>query len=212
DLVSLSISLIAAFIPLLFMGGIVGRLFREFSLTLVFAIAVSTIISVTVTPMICAHFVRAPPSPNATRLDRMVEAVLTRMIAFYGHTLRLVIDYKLATFIVFVATIALTVNLYYRVPKSDFPQDDTGLIVFMVPTRDVRVGGRQSRSQYQFTLWSPDLDELTHWVPIALETIRALPGLTDVSTDREQGGLQANVNIDRIAASRLGVKIQDIDN
>src|SRR5205807_4247439 len=93
--VSISISLIAAFIPLLFMGGIVGRLFREFSLTLVFAIAVSTLISVTVTPMICAHFVRAPPSPNATRLDRMVEAVLTRMIAFYGRTLRLVIDYKL---------------------------------------------------------------------------------------------------------------------
>src|SRR5690606_32461885 len=78
--VSISISLIAAFIPLLFMGGIVGRLFREFSVTLAFAIAVSTVVSLTVTPMICAYFVRSPPSPNATWFDRLVDGVLSRMI------------------------------------------------------------------------------------------------------------------------------------
>jgi len=85
--VSISISLIAAFIPLLFMGGIVGRLFREFSVTLAFAIVVSTVVSLSVTPMICAYFVRSGPSPNATWLDRAVEGGLSRMIRFYDRTL-----------------------------------------------------------------------------------------------------------------------------
>jgi multidrug efflux pump len=294
--ISISVSLTAAFIPLLFMGGIIGRLFREFSLTLVFAIAVSTVVSITVTPMVCAHFVRAPPSPNATRFDRVVEALLQQMIAFYARTLGTVLRHRALTLVVMALTITLTVVLYYKVPKSDFPQDDTGLIfgstqastdvsyktmtelqlraaeivmsdpavagigsfigtsgnasvnqgrffislkpldvrktstnlvvdrlrreletitgikVFMVATRDVRVGGRQSKAQYQFTLWGPDVEELSQWVPKALEAVRALPGLTDVTTDREQGGLQANVVIDRLAASRLGVQIQDIDN
>jgi multidrug efflux pump subunit AcrB len=87
-----------------------------------------------------------------------------------------------------------------------------GVRVFLVPAQDVRVGGRQSRSQYQFTLWSPDFDELQEWVPRVQERIRQIPGIVDVSTDREQGGLQANVVIDRVAAARLGVQIQDIDN
>ena len=296
--VSISVSLIAAFIPLLFMGGIVGRLFREFSVTLAFAIAVSTVISLSVTPMICAYFVRSPPSPNATWLDRRVEGLLTRMIQFYSRTLTLVLRRHVLVLMIFLATIALTVILYIKAPKGYFPQDDTGLVfggtqastdvsfqamvelqqqaldivlsdpsvagvgssvgasgfnasvnrgrlfislkplaerggvstqrvvarlrarltdipglrVFMVPAQDLRVGGRQSDSQYQFTLWSPDFDELQRWLPRVQESIKALPGIVDVTTDREQGGLQAKISIDRTAAARLGVKIQDIDN
>jgi multidrug efflux pump len=296
--VSISVSLIAAFIPLLFMGGIVGRLFREFSVTLAFAIAVSTVVSLSVTPMICAYFVKAPPSKTATWLDRRVEGLLARMIAFYDRTLGFALKHRALMLLVFVSTIALTVGLYIKTPKGYFPQDDTGLIfggtqastdisfeameqiqqkamdvvlsdpavaglgssvgasgfnasvnrgrlfislkplserhnvstqsvvarlrarlsaipgirVFMVPAQDLRVGGRQSDSQYQFTLWSPDIDELQRWVPKVLDRVKDLPGIVDVTTDREQGGLQANVTVDRKAAARLGVRLQDVDN
>src|SRR5262249_6096746 len=87
-----------------------------------------------------------------------------------------------------------------------------GMRVFMVAAQDVRTGGRQSSSQYQFTLWGPSVDEVQRWVAPALERLQALPELVDVNTDREQGGLEAKVVIDRTAASRLGVKVQDIDN
>ena len=296
--VSISVSLIAAFIPLLFMGGIVGRLFREFSVTLAFAIVVSTVVSLSVTPMICAYFVRSAPSRDATWLDRLVEGVLARTIRFYDRTLAFVLEHNALALIVFVATIALTVGLYIKTPKGYFPQDDTGLIfggtqastdisyeamlqlqqkamdvvltdpavaglgssvgasgfnasvnrgrmfislkplaerqnvstqvvvarlrtklnqipgirVFMVPAQDLRVGGRQSDSQYQFTLWSADIDALQSWVPKVMDQVKQVTGVTDVTTDREQGGLQANVSIDRAAAARLGVRIQDIDN
>ena len=296
--VSISVSLIAAFIPLLFMGGVVGRLFREFSVTLAFAIAVSTVVSLSVTPMICAYFVHAAPSRDATWLDRLVEDTLSRMIRFYDRTLAFVLEHRALTLIVFLATIALTVDLYIKTPKGYFPQDDTGLIfggtqastdvsfeamaalqqqamdvvladpavagmgssvgasgfnasvnrgrlfislkplaerggvstqavvarirsrlnqipgirVFMVPAQDLRVGGRQSDSQYQFTLWSSDIDQLQAWVPRVIDRVKQLPAVTDVTTDREQGGLQANISIDRKAAARLGVRIQDIDN
>ena len=296
--VSISVSLIAAFIPLLFMGGIVGRLFREFSVTLAFAIVVSTVVSLSVTPMICAYFVRSAPSRDATWLDRLVEGVLARTIRFYDRTLAFVLEHHALALIVFVATIALTVGLYIKTPKGYFPQDDTGLIfggtqastdisyeamlqlqqkamdvvltdpavaglgssvgasgfnasvnrgrmfislkplaerhnvstqqvvarlraklnqipgirVFMVPAQDLRVGGRQSDSQYQFTLWSADIDALQSWVPKVMDRVKQVTGVTDVTTDREQGGLQANVSIDRAAAARLGVRIQDIDN
>ncbi|MBV9955787.1 MAG: efflux RND transporter permease subunit [Pseudolabrys sp.] len=298
--VSISVSLIAAFIPLLFMGGIVGRMFREFSVTLAFAIVVSTVVSLSVTPMICAYFVRKPPSPDETWLDRAVEGVLARMIGFYARTLDIVLRHRGATLLVFVLTIAMTAWLYVKTPKGYFPQDDTGLIfggtqastdvsfeamsalqlqamdivlsdpavaglgssvgsgggpggasvnrgrlfvslkplaerdnvptqrvvarlrarltnipglrVFMVPAQDLRVGGRQSDSQYQFTLWSPDLEQLQQWVPRILDRVKTIDGVVDVNTDREQGGLQANIVIDRNAAARLGVRIQDIDN
>jgi multidrug efflux pump len=296
--VSISVSLIAAFIPLLFMGGIVGRLFREFSVTLAFAIVVSTVVSLSVTPMICAYFVRSGPSRDATWLDRAVEGVLSRMIRFYDRTLGFTLEHRALALIVFVATIVLTVGLYIKTPKGYFPQDDTGLIfggteastdisfeamqelqlkamevvqndpavaglgssvgasgfnasvnrgrlfislkplserdgestlrvvarlrgklngipgirVFMFPAQDLRVGGRQSDSQYQFTLWSSDIEQLLAWVPRVVERVKQLPQATDVTTDREQGGLQANVSIDRKAAARLGVRIQDIDN
>jgi multidrug efflux pump len=295
--VSISVSLIAAFIPLLFMGGIVGRLFREFSVTLVFAIMVSTVVSLSVTPMICAYFVHEPPHKDATWLDRRVEGVLSRMVDFYDRTLAFVLVHRFLALLVFVATIALTVGLYIKVPKGYFPQDDTGLIfggtqastdisfdamkklqeqamdivladpavaglgssvgasgfnasvnrgrlfislkplaergnmstarvvarirgrlnqiagirVFLVPSQDLRMGARQSDSSYQFTLWSSDIDQLQSYVPKVVDRLKAIPGLTDVTTDREQGGLQANISIDRQAAARLGVRIQDID-
>src|SRR5690348_11986851 len=113
--VSISISLFAAFIPLLFMGGIVGRFFREFSVTLAFAIAVSTVVSLSVTPMICAYFVRQPPSRDATWLDRRVENVLSRLIRFYDRTLSFALDRRGLMLIVFAATIALTIGLYIKV-------------------------------------------------------------------------------------------------
>ncbi|MFY9687404.1 MAG: efflux RND transporter permease subunit, partial [Pseudolabrys sp.] len=296
--VSISVSLIAAFIPLLFMGGVVGRLFREFSVTLAFAIAISTVVSLSVTPMICAYFVRQPPSRDGTWLDRQVEGLLARLVRFYDRTLTLALAHRSFMLIVFVATIVLTVGLYIKTPKGYFPQDDTGLIfggtiaspdisfdamkalqikamdvvladpavaglgssvgassynaavnfgrlfislkplnergglstqrviarirpklaeipgirVFMFPAQDVRVGGRQTDSQYQFTLWSSDIEELQKRVSSVLERVKQVPGVVDVTTDRDQGGLQVNISIDRQAAARLGVRVQDIDN
>jgi multidrug efflux pump len=296
--ISISVSLIAAFIPLLFMDGVVGRLLREFSVTLVFAIAVSTVVSLTVTPMICAHFVRAAPSPDGTRLDRIVETIMGYLVRGYMRTLNAVLHHRLLMGIVMLATIAVTVNLYIKTPKGYFPQDDTGLVfastqasadisyetmvklqrraldivladpavagvgssvgasgfnasanqgrmfislkplaergglttqrvidrmrrefavldgisVFMSPAQDIRVGARQGRAQYQLTFWSPEFDTLYAWVPKIVDRLKQVPGLVDVSTDREQGGLQATVSVNRQAAARLGVLIQDIDN
>jgi hydrophobe/amphiphile efflux-1 (HAE1) family protein len=295
---AISISLVAAFVPLLFMTGVVGRIFREFSLTLAFAIAVSTAVSLTLTPMICAHFVRRPPSPDATRLDRAVERGLALLVRGYARSLAVVLDHRALTLLVMAATMAITAMFYVRTPKGYFPQDDTGLIwggtqastevsfqtmydlqqraeaivradpavanvgssigttgfsasvnrgslfislkpldereglsaqavaarlrlkagnipglrTFFFPMQDVRVGGRHSDSSYQYTLWTSDYQELLAWAPRVLAGMQTLPGLVDVSTDREQGGLQVNVAIDRIAASRLGVRVQDIAN
>ncbi len=294
---SISISLIAAFIPLLFMTGVVGRIFREFSVTLAFAIAISTVVSLSLTPMICAHFVRSPPSPDATRFDRIVERVLSWMVRAYARSLSVVLNYRALTLVVMAGTIAITSILYVRTPKGYFPQDDTGLIyggtqastevsfqsmyelqqraeaivradpavagvgssigssgwsasvnrgtlfislkplsergvttqavvtrlrlktanipglrVFFFAMQDVRVGGRSADSSYQYTLWDSNYGELLQWAPRVFAKIQQVPGLVDVSTDREQGGLQVNVAIDRIAASRLGVRIQDISN
>src|SRR5262245_51075378 len=125
---SISISLIAAFIPLLFMTGLVGRVFREFSVTLAFAIAVSTVASLTLTPMICAHFVRKPPSLDATWLDRTVELVLGATVRFYARSFGLVLGHRALMLLIMAATMAITVMLYVRTPKGFFPLDDTGLI------------------------------------------------------------------------------------
>ncbi|GAC1327791.1 MAG: efflux RND transporter permease subunit [Beijerinckiaceae bacterium] len=293
---SISLSLIAAFTPLLFMGGLVGRLFREFSVTLAFAIAISTFVSLTITPMICAHFVRH--DTRVTRLDRIIEGALRRLIAAYAASLDVVLKRRGITLVVALATVAATVVLFVKTPKGFFPQDDTGFIfgmteassdisypamaelqaraaeivradpavagvgssvgasgfnasvnqgrlfisvkpigerdnlpiarvvdrlrqklshvvgisTYLVPTADLRVGGRQGKAQYQFTLWDQDFDELVRNVPTVLERIRKIPGLRDVSTDRESSGLEANVVVDRSAASRLGVKLQAIDD
>ena len=126
---SISLSLIAAFTPLIFMDGIVGRLLREFSLTLTFAIVVSTVVSLTITPMICAHYIKAATSSNATWFDRIIEGSLSRIVAFYARTLRTVLGFPFLTLIVFFATIALTVTLYIKTPKGYFPVDDSGFVI-----------------------------------------------------------------------------------
>ncbi|MBC9882130.1 acriflavine resistance protein B [Bradyrhizobium sp. INPA01-394B] len=298
--VSISLSLIAAFTPLIFMDGIVGRLLREFSLTLTFAILVSTLVSLTVTPMICAHYIRRTPSGSATLFDRMIEGSLSRIVAFYARTLRAALDFPLMTLLVFFATIGLTVLLYVKVPKGYFPTDDSGFIIgatrasadtsfqsmlglqqqladivledpavaglgsvvgsgggpggqganrgtmyinlkppeerdhvstevvidrlrkalyrvagirlFMFAAQDVRAGGRQSDSNYQYTLSSADLDLLQQWAPVVAKRMETVEGITDISSDRDPNGLQLNLVIDRQAASRLGVRVQDIDN
>jgi multidrug efflux pump len=126
--ISISISLVAAFIPLLFMGGIVGRAFREFSVTLAFAILVSTIVSLTVTPMICAHYVRSVPSRPRRASTASSNGCCRACTAAYGASLQVLLEHRVLMMVVFAATIALTVDLYIKTPKGFFPQDDTGLI------------------------------------------------------------------------------------
>jgi multidrug efflux pump len=125
---SISISLVAAFIPLLFMTGLLGRVFEEFSMTLAFAVAVSTVVSLTVVPTICAHFTCKPLNPNATRFDRTVERVLGYIVRFYARSLSVVLRHRALTTLVMAATVAITAVLYVQTPKGYFPQDDTGLI------------------------------------------------------------------------------------
>jgi len=297
---SISLSLIAAFTPLIFMDGIVGRLLREFSLTLTFAVVVSTVVSLTITPMICAHYIKSNTSVRANWFDRVVEGSLSRMVAFYASSLRMVLGFPLLTLLVFFATIALTVTLYIKTPKGYFPVDDSGFVIgatrasadisfqsmlglqqqladivmadpavagigsvlgggggpggagsnrgtmfislkppaqrvgmttpqvidrlrknlyrvagirlFMFAAQDVRTGGRQSDSDYQYTLSSTELDLLQKWAPIVGKRMETIEGITDVSSDRDPGGLQLTLSIDRQKASMLGVRVQDIDN
>ncbi|MBC7581160.1 MAG: efflux RND transporter permease subunit [Tardiphaga sp.] len=297
---SISLSLIAAFTPLIFMDGLVGRLLREFSLTLTFSIVVSTVVSLTVTPMICAHYIKSGVSSTETRFDRIVEGTLSRIVAFYERTLRIVLGFPLLTLLVFFATIALTVVLYVKTPKGLFPSDDSGFVIgasrasadtsfqamlglqqrlmdivladpgvasvgasvgsgggpgggganrgtmfialkdpaqrnndstedvinrlrrnlavvpgirlFMFAAQDLRAGGRQSDSNYQYTLTSTNLDLLQKWAPLVAKRLETVEGITDISSDRDPGGLQLTLAIDRNKASSLGVEVQDIDN
>ena len=294
---SISISLVAAFTPLIFMSGIVGRLFREFSLTLTFAIVVSTIVSLTVTPMICAHYVKAGDTERRNWFDRLVEGTLSAIVSVYANSLRTVLQFPYLTLLVFIATLALTLALFIKVPKGYFPQDDSGLIVggtraspdvsfsgmlalqqrvadivlsdpavdalgsslggsafsgsqnrgqmfislkppeergattqevidrlrrklfplpgmrlFMFAAQDLRAGARQSDSEYQYTLTSTDIDLLTTWAPLVSKRMETVDGITDVSSDRDPGGLQLSLRINREAASALGVSVQDINN
>jgi hydrophobe/amphiphile efflux-1 (HAE1) family protein len=301
--IAISVSLIAAFIPMLFMGGLAGRMFREFSVTLSFAIAISTFVSLSVTPMICARFLRRTPEASSAEgaawLDRLVEGALAAIVRRYGASLQWVLRHQLLTLAGLALTMALTVYMYIHTPKGFFPPDDSGFVsgyaaasqdisyqqmialqeradaivradpavsgvgswvggsnwsgsvnngrmsislkplaerggvstsvivdrlrlaldgvpgvrVYMWPWQQLpSVGGRSSQSQYQFTLMDTDSEELSLWVPRLQDRIRRIPGIIDVTTDRQIGGLQANVVIDRAAASRLGIQVQDIDN
>jgi multidrug efflux pump len=285
--ISISLSLIAAFIPLLFMSGIIGRMFREFSLTLSFAILASAFVSLTVTPMICGRFMgRGLPAPN--RFD----AFVTRASDAYARSLEHALRRPILVLVIFLMTIGATVQLYRVMPKGMLPQDDLGLLfgwteaspdvsfaameevqrkasdilaadpvvesiasfvgggwsvnsgrmfislksarsetsqqaiarlrqklsvvpgirVYLIAMQDVRVGGRQGRSNFQFTLWSSDAEQLYEWGAKVLERARTVPQVVDVSSDREKEGLQARVVIDRVAAARMGVAISAIDN
>src|SRR5664279_769950 len=182
--VSISVSLIAAFIPLLFMGGIVGRLFREFSVTLAFAIVVSTVVSLSVTPMICAYFVRSAPSRDATWLDRLVEGALARTIRLYDRTLAFTLEHHALALIVFVATIALTVGLYIKTPKGYFPQDDTGLIF----------GGTQASTDISFEAMEALQQQ-------AMNVVLADPAVAGLGSSVGASGFNASVNRGRLFMS-----------
>jgi len=290
--ISISLSLIAVFIPMLFMPGVQGRFFREFSITLSFAIMVSAAISLSVTPMICGRFMGKSAVETRTWLDRLVEGPLGRLRGAYLRSLADSLAVPWASMAVFALAIASFSYLAYALPKGLLPQDDTGLVtgwtdaspdisypamvelqkratdiinadpgvqstasfvggnsyssinsgslflgikpgeksqaviarlraklaplpgirVYMVPVQDFRVGGRQGRSNLQFTLWGSDSTELDDWSQKALDKLKTVPQIVDAATDRQREGLQANVVIDRAAASRLGVSVTAIDN
>ncbi|WP_020178634.1 efflux RND transporter permease subunit [Methylopila sp. M107] len=283
--VVISVSLIAAFIPLLFMGGLAGRMFYEFSMTLVFAIAVSTVVSLTVTPMICGQLLK-PERKERRRgfVDRIADA--------YARSLGLAMRVPWLMAALMIGAAAWSVQLYIATPKGFFPRDDVGILnafteassdvsfeamsalmqraadviaadpaveavapsvgggrgvsnqgriqialkegerpsaqavaerlrkplgeiagmrVFLMPQQEIRAGAREGRSQYQFTLWSRDLGPLQDAAPRVVERLRSIKTLRDVATDRDANGIELKIDIDREAASRLGVTIGAID-
>ncbi|MFN3076390.1 MAG: efflux RND transporter permease subunit, partial [Alphaproteobacteria bacterium] len=286
--ISLTLSLVAVFLPLVFMGGIVGRLFREFALTLSIAVIASGVLSLTLTPMMCAHLLKSSPISKAG-------PSLARSL--YERSLALVLRHQTATLVVALATLAGTVWLYIAIPKGFLPSQDTGLIlattdarpeisfaaivelqqqvaervradpdvagvasflgvgpinqtansghmtivlkpreeraasvevilarlsdrlsdiagmtVHMLAAQDLQIGSRTSRTLYQHTLMDADAQELAVWAPRLLDRLRALPMLTDVASDQQDGGLKADIRVDRDRASRLGVSLQAIDD
>ncbi len=290
--VSISVSLIAVFLPILLMGGIVGRLFREFAITLSIAVVVSLVVSLTTTPMLCAILLRSRDA-SQTRSEGVLGAILLRMTAFYRRSLRSALRHPNLVLLVLVATIGLNVYLFIIIPKGFFPQQDTGRLVggiqadqsisfqlmrgkvqqlqaivqadpavdsvagftggrqtnsgfvfialkplaergvsadqvinrlrgklaqvpggrlFLQAVQDIRVGGRQSNAQYQYTLQADTSADLYEWAPRLVTALQSLPQLADVNSDQQQKGLQTNLTIDRATAARLGVSPNAIDN
>ena len=292
---SMSTSLIAVFIPILAMGGIVGRLFREFAVTLSTAVALSLVISLTTTPMMCAKFLRSEHGRKHGRFYNLGERAFNGLHGGYRQSLEWVLDHQPLVLLITLMTIGLSVYLYWIIPKGFFPQQDTGRIsggilaqqdvsfeamkgklqvlndivfkdpaidtaisftggrgglnsanmfiqlkplghgrkesafdivnrlrpklshipgaqLFMVPVQDVNVGGRQSNSQFQYTLQGDNLQDLLTWAPLLYEKMRTMPELRDVSSDQQNHGLEATVVIDRDTASRLGVSPTAIDS
>ena len=289
---SMSLSLIAVFIPILLMGGIVGRLFREFAVTLSVAILVSLVISLTTTPMMCARLLRHEPERKRGRLYQASERWFEAMLRGYEKTLGWALRHAWLMIVLLVATICLNVYLYVIVPKGFFPQQDTGRVVgsiqadqsisfqamqkklgdfieivrqdpavenvigftgggqrnsgqmyislkplqerklsidmviarlraklakepganlFLQGVQDIRIGGRQSNAQFQYTLQADNLDDLRTWEPRIRRALSDLPELVDVNTDQQDKGLQTSLIIDRDTASRLGVTPNLID-
>ena len=295
-LISLTLSLIAVLIPLLFMADVVGRLFREFAITLAVAILISLVVSLTLTPMMCARLLKAEPKPHEQgRFYRASGAFIDWMIAEYGRMLQWVLKHQPLTLLVAIGTLALTVFLYMVVPKGFFPVQDTGVIqgiseapqsisfsamsqrqqelgkiilqdpdveslssyigvdgdnatlnsgrmlinlkphgerhgsaseviarlqpqldklvgirLFMQPVQDLTIEDRVSRTQYQFSLSSPDAQLLSTWSDKLVTALRNQPQLSDVASDLQDKGLQVYLVIDRDAASRLGVSVANI--
>jgi multidrug efflux pump len=293
---SMSMSLIAVFIPILMMSGIVGRLFREFAVTLSAAIAISMVISLTATPMMCAWLLKEHRTHGY--LYNQTEKFYKWIISTYGAALEVVLDYPGIVALTLLLTIAANVYLYIKVPKGFFPQQDTGRLngavqgqqhisyqalvqkavwveeqirndpdvdtvtmvagssgggfggatsammnvqlkpagvrkstsdeviarlrrqtaslvgaqLFLQNAQDVRVGGRQSNAEYQYTLLAPDFNTLAEWGPKVLERLIRLPEIADVSSDQQNSGLSSNVVIDRDTASRLGLTAQAVDS
>ncbi|NWA86352.1 MULTISPECIES: MdtB/MuxB family multidrug efflux RND transporter permease subunit [Pseudomonas] len=295
-LISLTLSLIAVLIPLLFMADVVGRLFREFAITLAVAILISLVVSLTLTPMMCARLLkREPKEEDQSRFYKASGAWIDWLIARYASMLQWVLKHQPLTLLVAIATLGLTVVLYLVVPKGFFPVQDTGVIqgiseapqsisfaamsqrqqelakviladpaveslssyigvdgdnatlnsgrllinlkahgqrdlsaaqvitrlqpqidklvgirLFMQPVQDLTIEDRVSRTQYQFSMSSPDAELLALWSDKLVHALSQLPELTDVASDLQDKGLQVFLVIDRDAASRLGVSVSTI--
>jgi multidrug efflux pump len=290
--VSMTLSLIAAFIPILFMGGIVGRLFREFAVTLTAAILVSLVVSLATTPMMCSRLLQPRDDYREGRLSRLASRAIDRLQAGYRHSLAWSLDHGLLMMAVLASAVALNVYLYNIVPKGFFPQQDTGRLsgnvqadqsssfqsmqekmadfidiarkdpavanvagftgggrrnsaqlyislkplnergvsadqvierlrrplsqvpgatLYLQSVQEIRIGGRQSNSQYQYTLLSDDLEALRAWEPKIRKALGDLPELADVNTDRQDKGLQTSLVVDRDLATRLGLTQRAID-
>jgi multidrug efflux pump len=293
---SMSLSLIAVFIPILLMGGIVGRLFREFAVVLSVATLISLVVSLTLTPMMCAGLLRREQHAGHGRLWHWSERVYQMFLKSYEVTLGWALRHGIVVMLILAATVALNFYLYVAVPKGFFPQQDTGRLIgtiqadqgisfqamrdklarfieivredpavvnvvgfsgggsqfggrntgsmfvslkplserqisadrviarlrfalarepgaqlYLFPTSDIRVGGRQSASQYQFTLLADELDELRKWEPRVRAMMQGLDEIADVSSDRQDKGVQTSLVIDRDTATRLGVTTRMID-
>lgn len=293
-IISMTVSLIAVFIPILLMGGIVGRLFREFAITVSVAILMSGVISLTVTPMMCAWVIKHDAETRHGRLYRWSERVFETTTALYGRGLDWVLRHSALTLLVTFATLGLTIWLYTIVPKGFLPQQDTGFIqgqaqaatdisfdamsqkmqllgsivardpdvlnaaywinpspsvsvgqiqinlkpfserhasamqvmdrvkkatagiegltLSMQIRQDVQIGGRQSAAQYQYTLQSGDTAELDKWASVMAQGLSAIPGILDVTSDKQKAATSATLDVDRPTAARLGVSVQAIDD
>ncbi|HZP07375.1 MAG TPA: efflux RND transporter permease subunit [Terracidiphilus sp.] len=303
---SISMSLIAVFIPILMMGGIVGRLFREFAVTLSTAIIVSMVISLTTTPTMCAYILKAHKKDEKHNiLYRTSENVFNGFLWIYRKSLLWVLDNSVLMLIVLLLTVALNLVVIVRIPKGFFPTQDTGTMTgmlqgpqdasfpfmnlsvqsmmrivkadpavahangytggqgssnggfiyialkplgtqckesapscdvrqtsamdiinrlrpkmnrlplasaFLQPSQDLRIGGRGSAALYQYTIQSDNIEDLAHWGPILLDNMRKLPGLQDVNTDQQNGGLREMLHYDRTTAARLGQTPQSLDS
>ena len=292
-IVSISLSLIAVFIPLLLMGGIIGRLFREFAVVVTLTIVVSAIVSLTLSPMMCSLFLRDERHVRHGRLYNIVEKFFDGLIAGYTRGLDWVLKHQGLTLAGFLITFCLTVVLYVFVPKGFFPQQDTGLIsglsdagqdisfsqmvkvqhhltdiiakdpdvasyvasvggsrpinngflmmslkprdqrkasadevirrlrrqfnavsggtAYLQAAQDINMGGRTTRTQYQYTLQDADLDELNNWAPKLMTALQKLPELQDVASDQQTNSTKVSLVIDRDQAARFGIQPQLID-
>jgi hydrophobe/amphiphile efflux-1 (HAE1) family protein len=293
-ILSISISLVAVFIPLLLMSGIVGRLFREFAVTVTMTIAVSAVVALTLSPMMCALFLRDAKQARHGRFYHTLERGLQWLVDHYTRGLDFVLAHQRATMLTFVATVAAAVVLYVFVPKGFFPQQDTGIIqgltdapqdvsflemvrlekritevlasdpgvatwgafvgggrplnngfvilglkprdardasadqiidrlrkkvaqvpggtVFLQASQDLNVGGRLTRTQYQYTLQDANLEELNSWAPRMLEELKKLPQLRDVASDQQSSSSKLALVINRDQAARFGIQPALIDN
>ncbi|QPF87835.1 efflux RND transporter permease subunit [Bradyrhizobium genosp. L] len=290
---SMSISLIAVFIPILLMGGIVGRLFREFAMTISISILISLAVSLATTPMMCAVLLKPETGQGHGRLYWASERFFEAMLSFYRRTLTAALEHPVSVMVILAAVLGLNFYLYSVIPKGFFPQQDTGRLtgsiqadqsvsfqlmqqklaqfvgiikkdpavetvvgftgggqtnsgfvfvsllpldqrklsadgvisrlrremsvvpgasLFLQAVQDIRVGGRQSNAQYQFTLQGTTLEELNEWSPKIAAALQRDPDLTDVNSDQQNKGLESDLVIDRDAAARLGVNVSQIDN
>ncbi|MEO6841637.1 MAG: multidrug efflux RND transporter permease subunit [Bradyrhizobium sp.] len=294
-IVSISVSLVAVLIPLLLMGGIIGRLFREFAVTLSMAIFVSLIVSLTLTPMMASRFLRAHNEVKHGKFYQWSERAFDGMLRRYERGLDLALLWSKTTLFIFFATLALSIYLFIIIPKGFFPQQDNGFLsatseaaqdvsfadmkrhqeelgaivqadpavdsiamfiggggtalnsgrmyvtlkphedrdadaehiiarlrpklaevegarLYMQASQDVRLGGRATRTQFEYTLQDANLDELNEWAPKILAKMQTLPELRDVATDQQTQGTTLTLTIDRDTASRYGITPQLIDD